>query len=66
MHVVKNYLKDRGAFDAHTNVPVILGIWGEKGQGKTFQTELAFKKLGCVTCLTIVRTRKGERKRQLP
>lgn len=49
VHVVKNYLKDRGAFDAHTNVPVILGIWGEKGQGKTFQTELAFKKLGYVS-----------------
>eukprot|EP00884_Botryococcus_braunii_P014753 jgi/Botrbrau1/23279/Bobra.0102s0022.1 len=46
MHIVKNYLKDRGCFDPHTNVPVILGIWGEKGQGKTFQTELAFKKLG--------------------
>jgi hypothetical protein len=27
-------------------VPLILGIWGGKGQGKTFQTELAYKKLG--------------------
>ena len=27
-------------------VPLILGIWGGKGQGKTFQTELAFRKLG--------------------
>merc|ERR1711907_651185 len=24
----------------------ILGVWGGKGQGKTFQTELSFKKLG--------------------
>jgi pantothenate kinase-related protein Tda10 len=47
MHVAKNYLKDRGAFDTQTQVPLILGIWGGKGQGKTFQTELAFKKLGC-------------------
>ena len=28
------------------NMPLILGIWGPKGCGKTFQTELAFKKLG--------------------
>lgn len=27
-------------------VPLILGIWGGKGQGKTFQCTLAFKKLG--------------------
>ena len=27
-------------------VPLILGIWGGKGQGKSFQTELAFRKLG--------------------
>ena len=27
-------------------MPLILGIWGPKGMGKTFQTELAFKKLG--------------------
>jgi hypothetical protein len=27
-------------------VPLILGIWGGKGQGKTFQCGLAFKKLG--------------------
>ena len=44
MHVAKNYLAE--TFDAQTNVPLILGIWGGKGQGKTFQTELAFKKLG--------------------
>ncbi len=44
MHVAKNYLADN--FDAQTKVPLILGIWGGKGQGKSFQTELAFKKLG--------------------
>merc|ERR1712139_374967 len=27
-------------------IPLILGVWGGKGQGKTFQTELAYKKLG--------------------
>lgn len=46
MHVVKNYMNDAGCFDASLRVPLILGIWGGKGQGKTFQTELAFKKLG--------------------
>ena len=46
MHVCKNFLIDQGSFDASTRVPLILGIWGGKGQGKSFQTELAFKKLG--------------------
>ena len=27
-------------------MPLILGIWGGKGQGKTFQCNLAYKKLG--------------------
>ncbi|CAN0926538.1 Ribulose bisphosphate carboxylase/oxygenase activase 2, chloroplastic [Linum grandiflorum] len=27
-------------------VPLILGIWGGKGQGKTFQCELVFRKMG--------------------
>ena len=30
----------------YAQVPLILGIWGGKGQGKTFQVELAFKMLG--------------------
>lgn len=34
---------------SHTQVPLILGVWGEKGMGKTFQTELALKKLGWVS-----------------
>jgi hypothetical protein len=46
MHIVKNFLVDQGSFDKMTKVPLILGIWGGKGQGKTFQTELTFKKLG--------------------
>ena len=43
---MKNCMVDVGCFDQSTRVPLILGIWGGKGQGKTFQTELAFKKLG--------------------
>ena len=31
---------------ARVQVPLILGIWGGKGQGKTFQCTLAYKKLG--------------------
>ncbi|KAL6759142.1 hypothetical protein V8C86DRAFT_2582687 [Haematococcus lacustris] len=46
MHIVKNYLVELGAFDKFTKVPLILGVWGEKGMGKSFQTELALKKLG--------------------
>eukprot|EP00882_Tetradesmus_deserticola_P034126 GHRQ01039046.1.p1 GENE.GHRQ01039046.1~~GHRQ01039046.1.p1 ORF type:complete len:312 (+),score=107.21 GHRQ01039046.1:2-937(+) len=46
MHITKNYLADQGAISASTKVPLIMGIWGLKGCGKTFQTELAFKKLG--------------------
>ncbi|CAI8584592.1 unnamed protein product [Vicia faba] len=41
-HIVKNYI-------SHTltaKVPLILGIWGGKGQGKTFQTELIFRAMG--------------------
>ncbi len=29
-----------------TQVPVILGIWGPNGNGKTFQTQLVYKLLG--------------------
>lgn len=42
MHIVKNFL----ASDIKVNVPLVLGIWGGKGQGKSFQLELAFKKMG--------------------
>ena len=44
MHIAKNYLADAGSLPG-VNVPLILGVWGGKGMGKTFQTELAFKKL---------------------
>lgn len=46
MHIVKNYMTEKGAFDAQTKVPLILGIWGPKGQGKSFQCELVFKQMG--------------------
>ena len=48
LHIVKNYMADKQAFDSQTKVPLILGIWGPKGQGKSFQCELVFKKMGCV------------------
>ncbi|CBI25238.3 unnamed protein product, partial [Vitis vinifera] len=41
-HIVKNYI----AHLLNTNVPLILGIWGGKGQGKSFQTELIFQAMG--------------------
>uniref|UniRef100_A0A7N0TYM1 Ribulose bisphosphate carboxylase/oxygenase activase, chloroplastic n=1 Tax=Kalanchoe fedtschenkoi TaxID=63787 RepID=A0A7N0TYM1_KALFE len=41
-HLVKNYLSDV----LNTKVPLILGIWGGKGQGKSFQTELIFQAMG--------------------
>lgn len=46
LHIAKNFLADFGCFDSVTRIPLILGIWGGKGQGKSFQTELIFKKLG--------------------
>uniref|UniRef100_A0A7C9EPG1 Ribulose bisphosphate carboxylase/oxygenase activase, chloroplastic n=1 Tax=Opuntia streptacantha TaxID=393608 RepID=A0A7C9EPG1_OPUST len=41
-HIVKNYI----AHLINAKVPLILGIWGGKGQGKTFQTELIFRAMG--------------------
>ena len=41
IHVAKNFLDL-----PKIKVPLILGIWGGKGQGKTFQCALAYKKLG--------------------
>ena len=46
LHVTKNALIETGGLDDKTVVPLILGIWGGKGQGKTFQVELTLKKLG--------------------
>ncbi|KAK8968569.1 hypothetical protein KSP40_PGU005647 [Platanthera guangdongensis] len=42
IHLVKNYI----AHSINFKVPLILGIWGGKGQGKTFQTELIFRAMG--------------------
>ncbi|XP_057474712.1 ribulose bisphosphate carboxylase/oxygenase activase, chloroplastic isoform X1 [Actinidia eriantha] len=41
-HIVKNYI----AHLLNVKVPLILGIWGGKGQGKSFQTELIFQAMG--------------------
>ncbi|KAL3634072.1 hypothetical protein CASFOL_021126 [Castilleja foliolosa] len=41
-HIVKNFMFHL----LNARVPLILGIWGGKGQGKTFQTELIFRALG--------------------
>merc|ERR1719163_414300 len=41
VHIAKNFMEL-----PKIKIPLILGIWGGKGQGKTFQTELGFKKLG--------------------
>ncbi|ONK69616.1 uncharacterized protein A4U43_C05F24840 [Asparagus officinalis] len=41
-HMVKNYI----SHSLNVKVPLILGIWGGKGQGKTFQTELIFRAMG--------------------
>jgi pantothenate kinase-related protein Tda10 len=41
VHIAKNYMEL-----PKIKVPLILGIWGGKGQGKTFQCMLAYKKLG--------------------
>lgn len=46
MHIAKNYLMDQGGLTGLSSVPLILGIWGPKGTGKSFQTELTFKKMG--------------------
>jgi len=41
VHVAKNFMDL-----PKIKVPLILGIWGGKGQGKTFQSTLIFKRLG--------------------
>lgn len=41
VHIAKNFMDL-----PKIKVPLILGIWGGKGQGKTFQCALAYKKLG--------------------
>ncbi|MCV3216345.1 ribulose bisphosphate carboxylase small subunit [Plectonema radiosum NIES-515] len=41
VHITKNFLNIPGV-----RVPLILGIHGRKGEGKTFQCELVFEKMG--------------------
>ncbi|KAH9672433.1 Ribulose bisphosphate carboxylase/oxygenase activase [Citrus sinensis] len=41
VHITKNFLNL-----PNVKVPLILGIWGGKGQGKSFQCELVFAKMG--------------------
>ncbi|RQP01564.1 hypothetical protein POPTR_016G101100v4 [Populus trichocarpa] len=41
VHITKNFLQL-----PNIKVPLILGIWGGKGQGKSFQCELVFAKMG--------------------
>ncbi|MGL6139081.1 MAG: AAA family ATPase, partial [Planktothrix sp.] len=41
VHITKNFLQLPGV-----RVPLILGIHGRKGEGKTFQCELLFEKMG--------------------
>ncbi|CAI8586181.1 unnamed protein product [Vicia faba] len=41
VHIAKNFMTL-----PNIKVPLILGIWGGKGQGKSFQAELVFAKMG--------------------
>uniref|UniRef100_A0A061R4B9 Ribulose bisphosphate carboxylase/oxygenase activase, chloroplastic n=1 Tax=Tetraselmis sp. GSL018 TaxID=582737 RepID=A0A061R4B9_9CHLO len=41
VHIAKNFMDL-----PKIKIPLILGIWGGKGQGKTFQCTLAYQKLG--------------------
>lgn len=41
VHITKNFMTL-----PNIKVPLILGIWGGKGQGKSFQAELVFAKMG--------------------
>ena len=51
MHAVKNVLADQGSL-GKLKPPLIMGIWGEKGQGKSFQLELCCKRLGMTPIVT--------------
>ncbi|XP_058748133.1 ribulose bisphosphate carboxylase/oxygenase activase 2, chloroplastic-like [Vicia villosa] len=41
VHITKNFMTL-----PNIKVPLILGVWGGKGQGKSFQAELVFAKMG--------------------
>ncbi|XP_047324271.1 ribulose bisphosphate carboxylase/oxygenase activase, chloroplastic-like [Impatiens glandulifera] len=46
VHISKNFMTL-----PNIKVPLILGIWGGKGQGKSFQAELVFQKMGISTIM---------------
>ncbi|XP_070665856.1 ribulose bisphosphate carboxylase/oxygenase activase, chloroplastic-like isoform X7 [Malus domestica] len=48
VHITKNFLNL-----PNIKVPLILGIWGGKGQGKSFQCELVFSKMGIKDMLNL-------------
>ena len=51
IHITKNYLNL-----PNVKVPLILGVHGRKGEGKTFQCDLVFEKMG----LSVVQMSAGE------
>ena len=50
-HVAKNVLADKGSTRGCAPA-LILGVWGHKGCGKTFNVELACKKMGMTPIVT--------------
>ena len=60
MHVVKNVLADQGSL-GNLKPPLIMGIWGGKGQGKSFQLELICKRLGMMPIVTSAGELESER-----
>ncbi|ONK61974.1 uncharacterized protein A4U43_C08F35510 [Asparagus officinalis] len=44
VHITKNFMNL-----PNIKIPLILGVWGGKGQGKSFQCELVFRKMGIKT-----------------
>ncbi|KAJ8477901.1 hypothetical protein OPV22_021628 [Ensete ventricosum] len=50
VHIAKNFMNL-----PNIKVPLILGIWGGKGQGKSFQCELVFAKMGIKQVLYLSR-----------
>ncbi len=50
-HVAKNVLADKGSTRGCAPA-LILGVWGHKGCGKTFNVELACKKMGMMPIVT--------------
>ena len=45
LHVAKNSLAGDGTIPS-VHVPLVMGIWGHKGTGKSFNLELCFKLMG--------------------